>query len=390
MRVGVDATSWVNRRGFGRFARNAVGRLVASNPDCSFVLYVDRQSADQALLPAGAEVRRVRTRQPPSVAASAGSRRSLGDLLRMTAAVRSDRLDVFLFPSLYTYFPVAGTPTVVGMHDTILEDLPDLTVPSRRERLAAALKHRVAVRRATRLFTVSEASRAAIASRLGIAPERLRVVPEAPDPVFAPRTGAALADGLASAGLAPGERFFVYAGGISPHKNLETLLEAYAALRARSQQAPRLVLAGDLDGDAYLSAAGSVRARIARLDLGDAVHLPGYVGDETLACLYSGAAAFVSASLAEGFGLPVVEAAACGAAVVASDLPAHRETVGEAALLFPPHDALALTDILGRIAGDESLRRERGARAAAAVRHLSWDAAAGELRSLLGEAARIA
>lgn len=389
MRVGVDATSWTNRRGFGRFARNAVGRLVELDGDSSYVFFADRQGAEGAGLPARAELRLVGAGGSRSLAASSGSTRALRDLLRLTAAVEMARLDAFLFPSLYTYFPLVRTPSVVGVHDTILDELPELTVPARRERLAAALKHRVAMRRARCLFTVSEASRAAIAERFGIAPERLRVVPEAPDPVFSPRRGEALAAGLESIGLVPGEPYFVYAGGVSPHKNLETLIDAFALLR-HATPAPRFVLVGELETELYLSSAAAVRERIASHGLADAVLLPGFVSDETLACLYSGATAFVTASLAEGFGLPVVEAAACGAAVVASDLPAHRETLGEAALLVPPRSTEALAEALGRLASDEPLRRERGASAAVAVSRLSWDAAAIALRSLLAEAARIA
>ncbi|MBA2462457.1 MAG: glycosyltransferase family 4 protein [Actinobacteria bacterium] len=391
MRVGVDATSWLNRRGFGRFARNAVGRLVESDGETDWVFYIDGQSAEGAALPAGVDERRVTLSAAPSEAAAAGSSRPLRDLLRLTRAVRSDRLDAFLFPSVYTYFPVVGTPTVVGLHDAIVEQLPELTVPSRRERVAATLKHRVAVRRASRLFTVSEASRRSIASHFRIAPERLRIVPEAPDPVFSPREGERLTAGLAEIGLAPGDPFFLFAGGISPHKNVETLIEAYALLRSRlGEAAPLLVLAGDLEGEAYLSSAASVRERVERHGLGAAVRLPGFVSDEALACLYSGARAVVIPSLAEGFGLPAVEAAACGAPVALSDLPPHRETLGEAALFFPPTDVSALAVILERLSGDEELRREVGSRGRRAVSGLTWDAAAAELGMLLREAARLA
>jgi glycosyltransferase involved in cell wall biosynthesis len=390
VRVGVDATSWVNRRGFGRFARNAVGRLVDVDADSEYVFYIDEQSAESAELPVRARERRVALRAAPSEAAAAGSSRSVADLLRLTRAVRADRLDAFLFPSVYTYFPVVGTPTVIGLHDTIVEDLPGLTVPSRRERVAAVLKHRIAVRRATRLFTVSEASRAAIAAHFGLAPERLRVVPEAPDPVFTPRTGDRLAAGLGEAGLEVDDRYFLYAGGISPHKNVETLIEAYALSSRRvASTVPLLVLVGDLESEAYLSSAASVRARIAARGLEGRVRLPGFVSDEALACLYSGATAVVIPSLAEGFGLPAVEAAACGAAVALSDLPPHRETLGGAALFFPADDVEALAAILDQLAADEELRRDVARRCRDAVSGLTWDAAAAELRTLIREAARL-
>mgnify|MGYP000156124218 CR=1 FL=1 len=146
--MGVDATSWANRRGFGRFARNAVGRLVESDAETDYVFYVDAEGEEHAALPSRAQPRRVHLASSPSQAAAAGSHRPLADLFRLTRAVHRDGLDAFLFPSVYTYFPVIGTPTVVGMHDTIVERLPELTVPSWRERTAAGLKHRVAVRRA--------------------------------------------------------------------------------------------------------------------------------------------------------------------------------------------------------------------------------------------------
>src|SRR5581483_10974369 len=98
--VGVDATSWTNRRGYGRFARNAVTRLVALDGEVDYVLYIDDATAPSAELPAGAEVRRVRLRRPPSAAARAGSSRPVADLLRLSRAVSRDGLDAFLFPSV--------------------------------------------------------------------------------------------------------------------------------------------------------------------------------------------------------------------------------------------------------------------------------------------------
>lgn len=390
LRIGVDATSWVNRRGFGRFARNAVGRLVETDTEARYLLYVDEATAGAAALPARAEPRVVALSRPPSEAAAAGSSRSPLDLLRLTRAVRRDRPDAFLFPSLYTWFPVVGTRTVVGVHDTIAEENPRLTAPTRRERALLRTKHAWAIRAADGVFTVSEASRQAVSSRYGLAPEAVRVVPEAPDPVFGPRPHDAAAAGLAAAGVDGGRPFFVYAGGISPHKNVETLVDAYALLRARDASAPSLVLVGDLESETYLSSAASVRERIARRGVADGVLLPGFVSDETLACLYGASTAVVLPSLAEGFGLPAVEAAACGAAVVLSDIPPHRETLDGAAVFFDPLDAEALAGALGRLAGDERLRRELGARARAAAERLTWDGAAAELRALIRDTAALA
>jgi glycosyltransferase involved in cell wall biosynthesis len=381
MNVGVDATSWTNRRGYGRFARNALTRLVELDGRTTYVFVIDESSAAGAELPGERLV--VRLSGPPAEAASAASYRSPVDLLRLGAAVTRARFDAMLFPSVYTYFPSAAVPTVVGVHDLIADDFPELTLPSRRARTFWHAKQRLAIRLARRLFTVSETARAAISARLRVPPEKLAVVPEAADPVFSPRPRPDIERAAAAIGLRPNERYLLFAGGISPHKDVETLVEAFARL---PRQDLRLVLVGALD-DTYLSAAASITERIAEHGLGAAVLLPGFVSDETLACLYSGAAAVVLPSLDEGFGLPAVEAAACAAPVVLSDIPAHRETLGNEALFFPPRDVSRLAEELHQVLGSEMLRRSLAERGHRHVARYTWDASAEALRTLVHEAA---
>ena len=295
--------------------------------------------------------------------------------------------DVVLFPSVYTWFPTPRTRSVVGVHDLIADEHPDLTLPSRGARVRWRLKRSAAIRGATRVFTVSETSRAVVAASLGVEESTLAVVPEAPDPVFGPREPGEIAAEIGPLGLAPGEPYLLYAGGISPHKGLETLLDAYAALAGR-REAPRLVLAGALEDEAYLSAVEDVRRQIADSALTGRVLLPGHVPDETLACLYAGAVAFVSPSRSEGFGLPAVEAAVSRTAVLLSDIPAHRESMGDAALYFPVGDAPALEKTLARVIEDGALRSRLVEAAAGRVAGLTWSAAAEALRAVLEEAAR--
>ena len=386
MRIGVDATSWLNQRGFGRFTRNVVSRLIDLDRENRYVLYMDERTAQLAELPAGAERRSVPLRQTPARAATADSQRTPGDLLSMTRSVRRREVDLFLFPSIYLYFPVIGVPTVVGIHDAIADQFPELTMPTRRARTAWWVKERLAVRSARAVFTVSEASRRLIAERFGLDEQAIGIVSEAPDRTFSPRTPEQTAAELGILGLDRG-RYFVYAGGISPHKNLETLIDSFAELRRRRGDVPRLVLVGDLAGDPYMSAAATVRSRISELGLGEDVLLPGFVSDEQLACLYSGALAAVLPSLAEGFGLPAVEAAACGTAVVLSDLPAHRETLGDGGLYFAPRDVAGLASQMARVLDDPQLRRTTAERGLEQVSRLSWDAGAAQLREVLVRAA---
>jgi glycosyltransferase involved in cell wall biosynthesis len=385
LRVGVDATSWSNRRGFGRFIRNAIGRLVELDGDTHYSLFMDSQAAADADTLPGSVTRRVVVHRNPE--RSGGASRPVGDLARLTGAVTRGRFDVFVFPSVYTYFPVLWTPSVVGVHDVIANQLPELTLPSRRARALWSAKERLAVRRAAAVFTVSEASRQAVAEHFTLRPDEIAVVPEAPDPIFGPRDEGAVRHARAAVGLEDTGEFVLFVGGISPHKNIETLLEAYARLAETLVQVPPLVLVGDLDGDPYVSSTGSVRQRIAALDLVRDVLLPGFVSDERLACLYCGATVVVLPSLAEGFGLPAVEAAVCGATLVVSDLPAHRESLGDAALYFPPTDGARLHAQLSRALGDADLRRALGAAARRAVADRSWDRAAERLHEIVAAVA---
>src|SRR5262249_46060540 len=148
-----------------------------------------------------------------------------------------------------------------------------------------------------------------------------------------------------------------------PHKNVAGLLRALALLRRRGHGDVRLVLVGDR------YRAGAELGRLAeRLGLGEAVVWAGFVGPAELSALYRGAAACAFPSLAEGFGLPPLEAMACGTPVVASDLTAVPEVVGDAGLLADPRDPEAFAAALARVLEDEALRqrlRERGLRRAA-------------------------
>jgi len=379
LRAGIDATNWSNLRGDGRFARNLIRSLVELHPQTEWTLYASSELADEA--PDGAAVRVV------GRDADVALRGPLA-LARIALTVRGDELDVFLSPSVFSWFPVAGVPSVVGVHDAIATTHPRQIFPRLRDRQLWRVKQGLAVRRAGRLFTISAAARAEIAAALGIDSGSIALVPAAADPVFSPRPREQVENVLAKLGLSPERGCFVYASGINPRKGLETLVGAYAGLRAAhgSDEVPPLVVVGSTRRAAPnpLSAA---REAVAAMGLRDAVLFPGFVPDEDLACLYCGATAAISPSRAEGFGLSAVEAAACEVPVVLSDIPAHRETLGDTALLFPAGDQAALRDHLERLLGDRRGTRRIGARCRAAASRFSWADSARRLHALLLEAA---
>ena len=387
MRIGIDGSCWANQRGFGRFTRCLVSEMVARHPHHDYVLVMDAPSAASVDgLPAGVDVRTVEVGVSPTRAAAADGSRRIGDMARMGYAARQVVSDAFFFPATYSYYPVPGRAVVVTVHDAIAEELPELVVPQRMDRLRWLLKQKVALWQARHIITVSDAARADVERRLGVAADRLSVVHEAPAPVFVPLDRHLAAERIARFGLTALEQYFVYVGGISPHKNLERLVQAFDEVR-RDRPELRLVLVGEADDDPFLSSTESVRAAIAATGAPEAITFTGYVTDDELVALYSAAVGSVLPSLGEGYGLTAAESAACGTPVVASDLPVLRELLGEAGVFVDPLDPASIADGLRSIVNDEHLRALKARAGVERAQTWSWQGAADIVVRVLEEAA---
>ena len=141
MRIGVDACTWANRRGYGRFTRMLVGTAMAEYPQHQFVLVVDSHTAAQVEFPQGAQLEVVETEAQPTEAASADGSRSPRDLWKMSRAVSRLKFDAFFFPTSYSFFPLfCKTPAVIVFHDAIAEQHPELIFPGWRSRFFWQLK----------------------------------------------------------------------------------------------------------------------------------------------------------------------------------------------------------------------------------------------------------
>jgi glycosyltransferase involved in cell wall biosynthesis len=230
--------------------------------------------------------------------------------------------------------------------------------------------------------TVSETSKQFLKRRFKLEDDRLRVVGEAPDPIFHPTPGDPRAEAvLARYGVPTSGRFLLYVGGLSPHKNLPRLIEGFA----RSAPADvSLVLVGDLN-DVFHTHVPEIRRAIADHGLGGRVVLTGFVPDEDLVFLYGRAYALAFPSLLEGFGLPAVEAMACGTPVVASRAGSLPEVVGDAGLFFDPLDVDAIGRALGDILGDPSRRDLLADAALRRSARLDWDRSAVQLLACFDE-----
>lgn len=389
MRIGVDATCWANKRGYGRFARELMRALVDHAPDDRFICVGDRTSFDAFPLDApNVELQEVRLSESPSVAAAADGHRTIADMWSLTRAVRAARTRVFFSPSVYTYFPLPPRQrAVVTIHDAIAERFPHLTLPSARARVFWTLKVRLAVRQARLILTVSDYAAAEIERVLGVPRRRLRVALEAPAAAYEPGGDADVAGARAAYGLGEAP-YFVYVGGFNPHKRVDSVIHAHAeVVRDPGRPTPHLVLVGRVSGDVFHGEVDRLQAMIRECGTEAFVHWTGFVPDEELRHLHTGATAVVLTSESEGFGLPAIEGAACGAPVIAtreSPLPALLARGG---IFVAPGDAGEVATAMRTLLDSPARRREMGAVAFTQAHALSWPASAAAAYAALREAA---
>ena len=388
LRIGIDGGCWLNRRGYGRYTRSLLSALANREDGDHYLLFVDCETARASDLPPGFERVVVSTRVPPAQAASASGRRDVMDLWRMAWTVARYPLDVFFFPSVYTFFPLLRpVRTIVAIHDVIAEHHPQLVFSQQRFALFWRMKLAIAVRQARCILTVSDHARDGILGHFRLPPERVRVILEAPAPIFrplsSPRDPAEL---LPHCSLPSGSQYLLYVGGLSPHKNLPLFIEAYRRVISDGEFAGlRLLLVGDYTGDVFYSAYEDLCRIVAHYALEDRIYFTGFVPDEVLVDLYNRAALLVLPSLEEGFGLPLIEAAACGTPAVASEVGPAAALLGSAVWTFPPHEVEALTRGLRMLLRDPARRRAMGIEGRQRVSAFTWERAAAQLHTLFQE-----
>lgn len=384
MRIGVDANCWANQRGYGRYTRELLRALVGLASADEFLFFLDDKTARECHdLPTSSRVQviTVRTSQAATQAASADGQRSLRDLWAMGREVSRSghKLNLFFFPSVYSFFPIwLRAPVVVTIHDTIPERYPAHVFATRRARAQWALKVRWATLQARAVVTVSEAARQDIVDVFGVAPDRVHIVSDAVTPEFRPLSPPDVSlSVLERYGLAADTRFILYVGGISPHKNLATLIDAYTRLVAEAAfRDVHLVLVGDIQADSFLSSYPQLQAVVGQSGHAQAIHFTGFVPDAELVQLYNAAQVAVLPSLAEGFGLPALEAMACGTPVVVSRAGALPEVVGAAGRLFDPRQPAELAERLRETLSQLELRLACKREGLARAQDFSWERSA--------------
>jgi glycosyltransferase involved in cell wall biosynthesis len=367
MHIAIDASraAAAERTGTERYSYELIGALARVDRRNRYTLYTN--GLPRGLPPLG-----------PNFALRSVPLPRLWTHARLGPAALAARPDLLFVPSHVV--PLAHPPSVVTIHDLGYLAFPE--AHTARRRLELHLTTLWSVRAARCVIAISAATRDALLRRYRADPARVAVVHHGVAASFRPVADPAL---IAAARARHGldRPYFLYVGTVQPRKNLARLIAAFAAATAESPEPRPLLAIGGRRG--WLTA--EIERRAAELGAAGQVRFLGYLPDADLPALLGGALAFVFPSLYEGFGMPVLEAMACGAPVLTSATSALPEVAGNAALLVDPADTGAIAAALARLADDGALRAELRGRGLARAGLFSWERCARETLAVLREAA---
>lgn len=349
--------------GISWYIRNLLSELAARPGPYRYTLFLSDR-AYQPPVPLHLQRSRWPTHRPPV--------RILWEQLAQPLVVQRQTLD--LLHGLAFVGPLAARlPLVLTVYDLSFMRYPEAFRPMQRWYLQNFT--RWSVRRAQAISCISESTRQDVLRFFNVPPERVQTIYCGVEPAFRPLPAAEVAAFRAAQQLP--DEFILRLGTIEPRKNVLGVLRAYAAWVNREANVPPLVVAGG-KGWYY----ESVFDEVTRLGLAERVYFPGYVPQEELALWYNAAAMLVYPSFFEGFGLPVLEAMACGTPVITSNVSSLPEVAGNAALQIDPNDEPALSRAMASLWADHDLRRQLREQGLARARTFSWQKTAQETQAL--------
>jgi glycosyltransferase involved in cell wall biosynthesis len=281
----------------------------------------------------------------------------------------------------YVLPPLIRCRSVVTIHDCIHLMFPQY-LPSKLGYVYAKGSMWTATRKANRILTVSEASKRDILRFFNVPPEKVVVIHNAIDERFLTPADPERMD-LVRQRYQLDHPFVLYVGNIKPHKNIQRLIDAFARARGRCPDDLKLIIIGD-----EISKYPALRQSVHKHKLDKHVRFLGFQPMETLAAFYRYARVFVFPSLYEGFGLPPLEAMACGAPVVTSNVSSLPEVAGGAALLVDPYDPDSIADGIARAVNDDALRADMIARGKERARSFSWTQSVRRIHQIYMEVAK--
>ncbi|MBI5827559.1 MAG: glycosyltransferase family 4 protein [Deltaproteobacteria bacterium] len=356
MRVAIDARM-IEYTGIGRYIQNLISGLSRLGNGISVGVVCEGVPGGPVDLPGNVERFRPSFNIPVY---------SLKEHMLLPFEMRSTGADLFHYPSFN--MPIVNSrPSVVTVHDLIYYLHPE-ACPGKAAHIYARFMFDVVVKRAGRIITVSEFSKKEIAGSLGVDPRKISVIHNGVGGLYRPVEDTERIAQVRKRYGITGDYIF-YAGNHQPRKNLSRLISAFSALKNGKDR--QLVLTGGVE-----PRRAALYASVKGLGLSGRVLFIGAVPEEDLPALYSGALLFAFPSLMEGFGLPPLEAFACGAPVVSSNASSIPEVVGDAALTFDPTDTGAMAVAIDRVLSSADLRQEMREKGLARAGRFTWEATA--------------
>lgn len=345
LRVAIDA-HMVGEKETGNesYVLNLIRGLAAIDTTTSYLLYSTHPETLDQLGPFGSNFATQRIQPAPS---------ALRIPLGLPVRTMADHLDVLHVT--YIAPPISPVPVVASVHDISYVLYPETF--SRRDKVILGTLVPLTLKRAAVVLTLSESARRDIVRHYGTPEDKIEIVPPTISSAYRRLADqAGIAPTLARFGI-PG-RYLLAVGNLQPRKNLPRLIRAFAQLRRDGAYTGKLVLVGKSKWRE-----SDISREVRALGLADEIILTGYVEEEDVVTLYNGADAFVYPSIYEGFGMPPLEAMACGCPVVTGNTSSLPEVVGDAGLMVDPTSVEALAAAIARITCDADLRRtlvERG------------------------------
>jgi glycosyltransferase involved in cell wall biosynthesis len=354
VRIAIDARK-LRDFGIGTYIRNILMELSRLDRTTEYVVLCRPDDLDTG------DVLGTNFRMVPEAAPTY----SVSEQFRIPLALARERVQLVHEPH-YVLPPLVRCRSVVTIHDCIHLMFPQY-LPGKLAYVYAKGSMWSAARKANRILTVSEASKRDILRFFDVAPQKVAVIYNAIDERFLTPPNTAHMD-LVRQRYQLDHPFVLYVGNIKPHKNIQRLIDAFGRVRARGCQADlKLVIIGD-----EISKYPALRQSVHKHKLDKHVRFLGFQPMETLAAFYRLARVFVFPSLYEGFGLPPLEAMACGTPVVTSNVSSLPEVAGGAALLVDPYDPESIAHGVCQALTDEPLRADLIARGLDRARSFSW------------------
>ncbi len=365
VRVAIDYTSAIHQRaGVGRYTRSLAEHLAPIlDSDEELLLWYTSRADEVTSLPTSMRSGRVSTKRIPI-----SPRWAAAGWHRLRVPLPIDRFvgDVDLHHEPDFVAPPSRKPMVTTIHDLSYLIVPEYAHPDLRRYLERSVPR--TLKRASRVIAVSETTRRDVIERYGVDADRVTTIYNGVDRWFRAPEANAVERALEQFGLR--QPYFVMVGTVEPRKNHVTALRAFASFYERRRDVSLAIIGNP----GWLSE--PIVEEIEKASKSMAVRYLRFVDDTWMPALYAGSVGLLAPSWYEGFGLPVLEAMACGAAVITSDRGALPEVTGDAGLIVPPGNVDELASAMVRLVDDRQLREDLSTKGVSRAEKFTWEAAA--------------